>query len=340
MKVAIGYKIQKGPWGGGNNFARSLSSYLKDKGCKVVYDLSENDIDIILLTDPRGTSPQITIDAGKIIRYIYLKKKDVIVVHRINECDERKGTNNMNSLLKRANYVSDHTVFIASWLKELNLWQKNKKNNVILNGGNTNIFNDINGSYWKKNKPLKLVTHHWGGNHLKGMDIYLKLDELLNDMKWKNRFEFTFIGNIPGNYKFKNITHIKPLEGKKLAEKIKKNHVYLTASINEPGGMHHIEGALCGLPILYRKSGSLPEYCMSFGVCFEGTQDILSSLKIISKNYSTYKKKMKQYDRTSEKMCSEYYDLFIKLKKNKINLLKNRNLIKNPWLLLRNQIPI
>ena len=27
-------------------------------------------------------------------------KKDVIVVHRINECDERKGTNNMNVLLK------------------------------------------------------------------------------------------------------------------------------------------------------------------------------------------------------------------------------------------------
>ena len=90
MKVAIGYKIQKGPWGGGNKFARALSNYLQDKGCKVVYNLSDDDIDIILLTDPRGTSPQITIDAGKIIRYIYLKKKDVIVVHRINECDEKK----------------------------------------------------------------------------------------------------------------------------------------------------------------------------------------------------------------------------------------------------------
>ena len=39
-------------------------------------------------------------------------------------------------------------------------------------------------------------------------------------------------------------------------------------------------------------------------------------------------------------MCSEYYDLFIKLQKIKVNLLKNRNLIKNPWLLFRNQIPI
>ena len=89
MKVAIGYKIQKGPWGGGNKFARALSNYLQDKGCKVVYNLSDDDIDIILLTDPRGTSPQITIDAGKIIRYIYLKK-DVIVVHKLMNVTKEK----------------------------------------------------------------------------------------------------------------------------------------------------------------------------------------------------------------------------------------------------------
>ena len=34
--------------------------------------------------------------------------------------------------------------------------------------------------------------------------------------------------------------------------------------------MHHIEGALCGLPILFRNSGSLPEYCKKYGVSFDG----------------------------------------------------------------------
>ena len=48
-------------------------------------------------------------------------------------------------------------------------------------------------------------------------------------------FEFTFI-EISQEIIFK-ILHIKPLEGHKLAEKIKMNHVYLTASINEPGGI-------------------------------------------------------------------------------------------------------
>ena len=73
MKVAIGYKIQKGPWGGGNNFARSLSSYLKDKGCKVVYNLSDDDIDIILLTDPSVQALKLQLMQVN-IRCIYLKR--------------------------------------------------------------------------------------------------------------------------------------------------------------------------------------------------------------------------------------------------------------------------
>ena len=50
----------------------------------------------------------------------------------------------------------------------------------------------------------------------------LKLDELLNDIKWKNFFQFTYIGNIPNKFRFKNIRHIEPCHGKKLANEIKK----------------------------------------------------------------------------------------------------------------------
>ena len=52
MKVSIGSKIISGPWGGGNLFAKNLSEYLISKGHDVIYDLSEKNIDLILLTDP------------------------------------------------------------------------------------------------------------------------------------------------------------------------------------------------------------------------------------------------------------------------------------------------
>ena len=31
---------------------------------------------------------------------------------------------------------------------------------------------------------------------------------------------------------------------------------------------HHMEGALCGLPILYKDSGAASEYCNDFGISF------------------------------------------------------------------------
>ena len=54
MKVSIGSRVVEGPWGGGNLFVRNLSKYLIDNGHKVIYDLSEPDIDLIVLTDPRS----------------------------------------------------------------------------------------------------------------------------------------------------------------------------------------------------------------------------------------------------------------------------------------------
>ena len=53
MKISIGTKIKDGPWGGGNLFAINLKNYLESNGHKVFHDLDEDDIDIILITEPR-----------------------------------------------------------------------------------------------------------------------------------------------------------------------------------------------------------------------------------------------------------------------------------------------
>ena len=47
MKVSIGAKIIDGPWGGGNLFVINLSSHLIEKGHEVVYDLIDDDKDLI-----------------------------------------------------------------------------------------------------------------------------------------------------------------------------------------------------------------------------------------------------------------------------------------------------
>ena len=52
MKVSIGYKVERGPWGGGNRFVLDLIKALELKGHTIVFDLIDNDIDIILIIDP------------------------------------------------------------------------------------------------------------------------------------------------------------------------------------------------------------------------------------------------------------------------------------------------
>ena len=56
----------------------------------------------------------------------------------------------MNRMLKFANYCADHTVFIASWLKDLNLSEIDKSSSVILNGGDNDIFFARNYNKWDK----------------------------------------------------------------------------------------------------------------------------------------------------------------------------------------------
>ena len=119
MKVSIGTNIKDGPWGGGNLFAINIKKYLETKGHKVVTDLNDSDIDIILLTEPRRTSESSAythIDVENYLNYINGK---TLVAHRVNECDERKNTNYVNKYLIEANKVADYTVFVSTWLKDI-----------------------------------------------------------------------------------------------------------------------------------------------------------------------------------------------------------------------------
>ena len=137
----------------------------------------------------------------------------------------------------------------------------------------------------------------------------------------EKKIQFTYIGNLPNGFKFKNTKHKSPINGHKLGLELSKHHLYISASINEPAGMHHIEGILCGLPIIYRNSGALPEYCKDFGISFEN-EDFIPALQRMLKDYSRFKKNIIKYPYNSEKMTGEYLNLFSKLLKNRTTILK------------------
>jgi hypothetical protein len=324
MKIAVNIKSKDGPWGGGSAFIDCFENYFKKKGVIIKHDLEDDDIDIILILDPRFRHPLKTFSIGAIFRYLKFKNPKAIVVHRINECDERKNTNFMNKLLKICNYLADHTVFVGSWLKKLDLWEK-KSSSVILNGSNKSLFYP---RVVKKLLPYGLVSHHWSDNYMKGFDIYKKIDLLLNKTYWKNKISFTYIGRLPKNFKFINTRVLEPLFKENLAKEISRHHIYVTGSINEPGGNHQNEGALSGLPLLYRGSGCFPEYCKGYGVEFT-YDNFEKSLKKIIKRYKFYKEKIKHYPHTSNRCMKQYEKLFKNLISKKNKVLQDRSKTNN-----------
>lgn len=341
MKFAINYQVQDGPWGGGNRFVDALQTRLKADGHSVSTTLSKEKVDMILMIDPRRRNPAVTFPAGEILRHLR-RNPNAIVVHRINECDERKGTTDMNRRLRRANYAADHTVFVAEWLRrDIDVWHDKTVENstVILNGADANTFHAKGQKPWSGDGPLRLVTHHWGGNWMKGFDIYQKLDAMLAEPAWRDRIALTYIGNLPPGFTFKNAQYLNPLDGDALANALRAQHVYVTGSINEPGSNHQNEGALCGLPVLYLKSGALPEYCDGYGIGF--TPDtFVESLERIMRDYNTHREHVANYPHVATRSVERYVSLFDELLANREQIVANRNIYRHPLTFLANQLAI
>ncbi len=314
MVVSIGMRLQDGPWGGGNQFGSSLAAFLRARGNEVIFDLQHPAIDVILLTEPRGDLRTSAYTDDDIERFQTATGRRAVVVHRINECDERKGTTGVNARLRHANRVADATVFISTWLRDLHRGQGMHAHVpvVILNGADASVFHPRGHIAWRGEGPLRLVTHHWGANRQKGMDTYLQIDAMLDDPALAQRLAFTYIGNLPDDVRFRHATVLAPLHGHALADALRSQHVYVTGSVCEPAGMHHIEGAACGLPVLYRNSGALPEYCADFGEGFDGP-DLLAALRRLVGAYHVWADRIMTYPHSADRMCGRYLDLFVSL---------------------------
>jgi hypothetical protein len=132
---------------------------------------------------------------------------------------------------------------------------------------------------------------------------------------------------------------VQPLTGADLALKIKEHHGYLTASINEPGGNHQNEGAACGLPILFRDSGCLPEYCKGYGVMFN-ENNFLTKLMEFRHTYNKYSELMHTFPNTAEVMVNNYIDYFESLLEKRDLIVDRRKLSRISPATLRLKFPL
>jgi len=306
MNICIAHKIVKGPWGGGNSFTEQLTLFLAKRGHYVVNDFVP-ELDVIMLIDPR---PSETHTFQMAMEY---KEKfpNVKIIHRINDTDKARpyAPPVREKYFLEINKKTDHTIFISEWVRDYYVslgFDPEHSHSVVINGCSSEYY------YPQENvigNPVKLITHHWSDGPLKGFDVYNYIDQIIQDQP---SLEFTYLGRYNREYQPKNINLIAPQEPKEIGNILRNHDMYITGARWEACGMHHIEAARCGLPILYHEDGgAVPEVCKKHGVGFSDTESMFRGMQDLIDNYSKYRDNI-DYDYLSmDRCCEEYEKVFL-----------------------------
>ena len=285
---------------------------LKGRGYRVGYDLSGR-VDVVVVVDPRDDLQSKAFGMDEIRGYRE-RHPQTRVLHRVNECDQRKATGFMDALLAKANAVADYTVFISEWVRDYHAarWFDVKKpHSCIYNGADPRVFHPVGAAVHRNEQPFRLVTHHWSDNPLKGFDVYERVDRLIADGQLPG-VEFWVIGRWPKNLQWKAARTFPATSGTALASLLRQCHAYLTASRWEPCGMHHVEGAQCGLPLIYHEDGGgIVEAGRKYGVGFK--EDVASAIRECRDRYSELRDRLLSEMPSGDRMCLAYADVVQRL---------------------------
>ena len=312
MKIFFSLKPPINSFGGGAFFVKNIINYLGNKNIETTFELEKN-IDIIFIIDPRKSNPNYK--KYSVVELLEYKNNNpnTKIIYRVNECDiKREVSINIEPLLVETMKIADYVVFVSKWLQKyfIEKYKLSINSTAILNGCNLEHFTPSKKEKFLTNK-IKLVTHHWSNNYLKGFHIYNALDKLLEN---RDDIEFTYIGNYNQGYQPKNINLLPVTSCKKLGDLLKEHDIYLTATQNEPGAMHYLEGLVCGLPILYcENGGGAQEICCMAGEEYSNIETLLAKISLIKNNYKSYTDKINYKYLDSQRCCEEYYRVIINI---------------------------
>lgn len=303
--VAFNMEPVLGPWGGSAVFIRQLSAILRQMGFRVRFDLKEK-ADVLFIIDPRIEEPGRTFGVDE-IRSFRTRYPEVRVIHRVNECDKRKGTDFMDDRLEEITSEVDYTVFISRWLKDYfaETWFDIKRPHcVIYNGANPKYFHPVGSSVYTESESFRVVTHHWSDNPMKGFPVYAQLDKMIASGELPG-IELWIIGNWPQDIQWQAARTFAPTHDALLGNLLRQCHLYITASLWEPCGAHHVEGAQCGLPLLYHTDGGgIVEAGERYGIGFNG--DLKSALLQARESYPRLRQQVLTRMPNGLRMCCDF----------------------------------
>lgn len=289
-RVSFWNKFTPPPWGGGNQFMMAL----KAAADKLGYETTVNG-EGINGEGPFADNPAATAHIINSVQFDIDKFRATVapgsarVIHRIDgPISVLRGTPesaDLDALCFDLNRQYASATVIQSWhtvraLAELGF--KPVRPALIINACDPTIFSPP-ATPRPLGHRLKVVASAWSPNPGKGAMTYRWMDENLDP----DRFEFTFVGNLP--VKLKHARVVPPMPSEELADFLREHDVYITASRNDPCSNAVIEALACGLPTVYYDSGGHPELVGFGGLPFSRPDQIPGLLDRLRDNIETYR---------------------------------------------------
>jgi len=291
----------KGPWGGGNRTLESLERILKERGHKITFDIN-SDYDIIYCHDPKP-------DGNTGLRYEHLlhvkNTRNIPIIQRVGDVFYHRGEQYTQYLKETLKY-SDIVTFISSWSAKFLDIEINNKTTFIHDLRPPSIFYRVK-KVNKQSDKIRIFTHHWSNNSLKGLETYSFIDNIVGKKQYKDDFEFYYLGRVNKNFNPVNTTVIGPFDTEGVIDELDKADIYITASKFETGGNHLVEALARDIPVLYHSDGGgICSLCKEFGYVFHNNDELL---KLIEDFKSKKLKIKKKFSGTLENNINKYIDL-------------------------------
>ncbi len=261
-------------------FLNNWYAWLTDRG--IVYTDDPDDQFDVLFVNSWAVSESL-------VKRIKKKQPLIRVVQRVDGSGRDYGRSDWVDMRQaRVNLWADLTIFQSNYSK----YSTTRKYKVISQDGPV-IYNPVNINLFYpiplQEKPLRFtvcaVSH--STNVKKGT---WQIGELASQ---NPDLEFVLIGNYVGLPHLPNIHHKGHLTREKLADAIRRSHVFVHLAENDSCPNVVIEALSSGLPVLYMDSGGTPELVGNSGLPIEVTS-FRNQLVEIRGRYEQYSRKARQ----------------------------------------------
>jgi glycosyltransferase involved in cell wall biosynthesis len=256
--VAISHRLRPPPYGGSNQFLLALRGELERRGLRV-------------------SDGRIPLRARSVLLHAFLLDGRVPgsarVVHRVDGPVQlyRGVDDGADARIVELNRRhADRTIFQSRWSLETHrgLGIELRDPIVIPNAADPEIFHPPAEREPLAGRRVRVVATSWSDNPRKGAETYARLARSLD----RDRYELTFAGRAALPVDAEHT--LEPLPSTELAEVLRRQDVYVTASLNDPCSNALLEALSCGLPALYARSGGHPELVREAGLGFDDREEL------------------------------------------------------------------